>query len=159
MSGKRYQPRVSYDLAETVLCDEVIVPPRYGGPTSPEEAQAAEDAPDEAETTAVAPPTAGAVGFALGGHVAGLDQPAVDAMRRAEMTWIKKQVRHVPGSAPDSSIIGQAHAQGFRVLIGALGDKNALAADFNGYVAQFSQFLASLASAGANALRWRCVCP
>ena len=36
VSGKEYQARVSYDLEEAVLCDEVLVPPQYGGPVSAE---------------------------------------------------------------------------------------------------------------------------
>ena len=43
-SGKEYQTRVSYDLEEVVLCDEVHVPPQYGGPT--QSAQAAAPADD-----------------------------------------------------------------------------------------------------------------
>ncbi|MCY3834179.1 MAG: hypothetical protein OXG85_14290 [Chloroflexi bacterium] len=148
VSGREYQPRVSYDLAEAVLCDEVLVPPRYGGPTSPEQAEA-EAGAEDATTASVAPAAAGAARFALGGHVAGLDANAVSAMQRAGMTWVKKQVRH---GGSGGGIIAQAHAQGFRVLIGALGDKNRLASDFDGYVGDYALFVAALARNGADAI-------
>ena len=143
VTGKEYQVRVSYDLAEVVLCDEVLVPPQFGGPASAE-SPAAEAAP-----AAPAPVAAGSGGFALGGHVAGLDGAAINAMRQAGMTWVKKQVRHGGGGG---DIIAQAHGAGFKVLIGALGDKNRLASDFNGYVGDFAQFVAALARNGADAI-------
>lgn len=143
ISGRKYQARVSYDLAEAALCDEVLVPPRYGGPTSPAQA----GAEPEAGAPAGAPPAAGATGFALGGHIAGLDASAVSAMQRAGMTWVKKQVRH---GGSDGGVLGSA--QGFRVLIGALGDKNRLAADFDGYVGDYALFVAALARNGAHAI-------
>ncbi|MDE2854905.1 MAG: hypothetical protein OXN88_12095 [Chloroflexota bacterium] len=142
VSGKEYQVRVSYDLAEAVLCDEVLVPPQYGGPVS------AESPADEPAPAAPASAAAGPAGFALGGHIAGFDQTAVNAMRQAGMTWVKKQVRHGGGG----DIIAQAHNAGFKVLIGALGNKQRLAADFNGYVGDFAQFVAALARNGADAI-------
>ena len=30
-SGRQYQPRVSYDLLDTAMCDEIQIPPRYAG--------------------------------------------------------------------------------------------------------------------------------
>ena len=35
VSGKEYQARVSYDLAEAVICDEVRVPPQYAPAAAP----------------------------------------------------------------------------------------------------------------------------
>jgi len=148
VSGRKYQARVSNDLADSVICDEVHVPPQFGGPTSPERAEA-EAAPDAEAAPVAPPPSAGATSFALGGHVAGFDANTAALMKNAGMTWVKKQVRH---GASDASVIAQVHGQGMRVLLGALGDKNRLAADFDGYVAEFAGFLASLASSGADAI-------
>ena len=70
-------------------------------------------------------------------------------MKRAGMTWVKKQVRH--GGA-GGEVIAQAHGQGFKVLIGALGDKQRLAADFNGYIGDLHSLSAALARNGADAI-------
>ena len=43
----------------------------------------------------------------------------------AGMTWVKKQVHY--GLSDGKDLIEQAHAQGYKVLLGALGDKNQLA--------------------------------
>lgn len=144
VSGKEYQARVSYDLAESVICDEVHVPPQF--------APAAAPAPAEGEASAVAPAasTANTGGFALGGHVVGLDGTAASLMKRAGMTWVKKQVTH--HISDGGSIIGAARAHGFKVLLGALGDKNRLAADFDGYVREFADYVGFLASQGADAI-------
>ena len=47
LSGREYQARVSYDLAESVNCDEVRVPPQFAPAPAP--------APEQAEASAVAP--------------------------------------------------------------------------------------------------------
>jgi hypothetical protein len=70
------------------------------------------------------------------------------------MTWMKKQVRHSLGAnaTENAGIIDPAKAAGFKVLLGVVGDKNQLAADFDGYVADYSQYVAGLASLGADAI-------
>lgn len=138
VSGKEYQARVSYDLAESVICDEVRVPPQYGGAVS------------RAAGSAVGPANAGPGGFALGGHIAGFDGTTAALMQRAGMTWVKKQVRH--GVSDGKDVIAAAHAQGFKVLLGALGNKQRLADNFDGYVAEFAQYAGYLASLGADAI-------
>ncbi|MCY3779994.1 MAG: hypothetical protein OXG78_06775 [Chloroflexi bacterium] len=150
-SGAEHQARVSFDLADSVICDEVQIPPQYAPPPVVEAAPAA-DEPAEAQEAAVVvgPANAGPAGFALGGHVAGLDGAAVNAMRSAGMTWVKKQVRH--GQSDGGGIIAQAKAHGFKVLLGALGDKNQLASNFEGYVAEFAKYVAFLAQQGADAI-------
>ncbi len=144
VSGKEYQARVSYDLAESVVCDEVHVPPQYAPAVAPAAA--------EGEASAVAPAasTANTGGFSLGGHVVGLDGTAASLMNRAGMTWVKKQVTH--GISDGASIIGAARAHGFKALLGALGDKNRLAANFEGYVQEFADYVGFLASQGADAI-------
>ena len=144
VSGKEYQARVSYDLAEAVICDEVRVPPQY--------APAAAPAPAEGEASAVAPAASSANtgGFSLGGHVVGLDGTAASLMNRAGMTWVKKQVTH--GISDGGGIISVARAHGFKVLLGALGDKNKLEANFEGYIQEFADYVGFLASQGADAI-------
>ena len=152
-SGKEYQARVSYDLNESLICDEVQVPARYGG--AAQKAQEAAPADETGEAAAVAGPapvgsTANVSGFMLGGHVDGLTGAAASAMKSARMTWVKKQVRH--GISDGAGIIAAARANGFKVLLGALGQKNRLASDFDNYVREYSEYVALLARQGANAI-------
>ena len=153
-SGKEYQARVSYDLADSVVCDEVHVPPQYAPDPTPVPPPAAEAAaqPAESQTVAVAPiaSTANVGGFELGGHIAGFGGGAVNAMRQAGMTWVKKQVTH--GISDGAGIIAAARAQGFKVLLGALGSKDRLRDNFDGYVAEFAQYVGFLAGQGADAI-------
>lgn len=146
-AGEAYQARVSYDLADSVICDEAHIPPRFAPAPAPA-AEAGEGEGEEAQ--AVVASTASVGGFALGGHVAGLDGAATNAMRSAGMTWVKKQV--IFGQSDGRDLIAQAHGQGFKVLLGALGNKNSLASDFDGYVKAFAEYVAHLASLGADAI-------
>ena len=150
VSGHEYQARVSYDLQDTVLCDEAIVPPQYAPP--PVVAAPAADVAAETggEVLPAAPSTANTSGFALGGHVAGFDGTTVSQLQRAGMIWVKKQVRH--GISDGRDLIAQAHANGFKVMLGALGSKDQLAQNFDGYVAEFAQYVAFLAQNGADAI-------
>ena len=66
------------------------------------------------------------------------------------MTWVKKQVQY--GISDGRDLIEAAHAQGYKVLLGAKGDKNLLAADFDGFVAEFAKYVAHLAALGADAI-------
>ena len=144
VSGREYQARVSYDLAESVICDEVHVPPQYAPAVAPATAEG------EASAVAAAASTASTGGFALGGHVAGFDGTAVALMRRAGMTWVKKQVRH--GHSDGKDLIAAAHGNGLKVVLGALGNKQRLADNFDGYVPEFAQYVGYLASLGADAI-------
>ena len=142
VSGRQYQPRVSYDLLETAMCDEIQIPPRYAGVAASVASAAA----------AAGPANAGPGGFVLGGHVVALDGTAIELMKRAGMTWVKKQLRLENGIDTGISLIKAAHANGFKILLGVIGDKNALASDFDGYVGRFAQFVGQLASSGADAI-------
>ena len=73
-------------------------------------------------------------------------------MKRAGMTWVKKQLRLENGIDTGISFINSAHAYGFKIMLGVVGDKNALASDFEGYVGRFAQFVGQLASSGADAI-------
>lgn len=147
-SGKEYQARVSYDLAEAVVCDEVLVPPRYApAPTPAAEPAAAEEG---APVAAAAASTANVGGFVLGGHVAGLDGATAALMKNAGMTWVKKQVTH--GISDGRDVIAQAHGQGLKVVLGALGNKQRLTDNFDAYIGEFAQYVGFLASNGADAI-------
>ncbi|MYD10190.1 MAG: hypothetical protein F4X02_09115 [Chloroflexi bacterium] len=150
-SGEERQARVTFDLQHSVVCDEAIVPPQFAPPPQP---TAVPQAPEtEADPQAVAPaaPSAANLGaFVLGGHIASLDTAAINAMKSAGMTWIKKQVRH--GISDGGDVIAQAKANGFKVLLGALGNKSQLASNFDGYVNVFAEYVAHLASLGADAI-------
>lgn len=146
MRGDQYEARVSFDLKAVTVCDDVQV------------AAAPTQAPASGTPAAggeLPPPVAGSAatgGFELGGHVDGLDQSAVNAMRSAGMTWVKKQLPMSAGLGKGQEFINSAKQNGFKILLGVVGDKNQLAADFNGYVASFSQFVGQLASSGADAI-------
>ncbi|MCE2489740.1 MAG: hypothetical protein J4G17_07160 [Anaerolineae bacterium] len=89
--------------------------------------------------------------FEYGGHVTSTGSGrAVNAMRQAGMTWMKKQVRHPGGDA--GSVISAAKSNGFKVLIGALGDKNQLAARGAAYMDEFAAWLGQVAAQGADAI-------
>lgn len=86
----------------------------------------------------------------VGGHILHFDDPTQDALRASGMTWVKKQVTF--GISDGKDLIEAAHAQGYKVLLGALGDKNRLASDFDAYVADFAEYVAYLARLGADAI-------
>ena len=86
----------------------------------------------------------------VGGHVQHFAVAAQDAMQSAGMTWVKKQVKY--GLSDGKDLIEAAHAQGYKVLLGALGDKERLANDFDDHVAEFAEYVAYLARLGADAI-------
>ena len=147
VSGKEYQARVSNDLSATVICDEVHVPPAYASSVAPEPAsEPAADAP------APAVGAANVAGFALGGQVVGLDGSAINLMRSAGMTWVKLQLPHSADIGTGTDWINNVHANGFKILLSVKGDHEALASEFDGYVARYAAFLGELAAAGADAI-------
>jgi len=89
-------------------------------------------------------PVAG--GFELGGHVFSFSYPA--QMRGAGMTWAKTQIRW-DGSAPASiaqSSIDAARSKGFKILLSIVGNSSQLAANQNGYIQNFANFLGGVAA-------------
>ena len=86
----------------------------------------------------------------VGGHIKHFDDDTQAALRAAGMTWVKKQVTF--GTSDGKDLIEAAHAQGYKVMLGALGNKNRLAQDFDGYVADFAEYVAYLAELGADAI-------
>ena len=89
--------------------------------------------------------------FEYGGHVTSTGSArAINAMRQSGMTWMKKQVRHPGGDA--GGVISAAKSNGFKILIGALGDKNQLASRGSAYMDEFVAWLAQVAAQGADAI-------
>ena len=86
----------------------------------------------------------------VGGHVHYFGDAAKEAMRSAGMTWVKKQVQY--GISDGKDFIEEAHSLGYKALLGAKGNKDQLAADFDGYVAKFAEYVGYLASLGADAI-------
>ena len=105
---------------------------------------------DPAQDMVPAPMVNNRLPIPVGGHVLHFGEAAIEAMRSAGMTWVKKQVHY--GISDGKELIDQAHALGLKVLLGAVGDKNRLAADFDGYVAEFAKYAAFLAELGADAI-------
>ncbi len=99
------------------------------------------------------PPTATIGQFALGGHIMEMTGGAYSIARSAGMTWIKVQHRYYVGqsAAEVSGMIANAHQNGFRILLGVVGDR-AQMGDFNGYVAAYAAFVSDVAALGADAI-------
>ncbi len=105
----------------------------------------------------VVPPVAGSIAvgaFEYGGHVTGTSTSAVTFMQSAGMSWMKVQLRYSPGMDPSAAAgpIGDAHARGFKILLGVVGYPNDLAAGGGGYVSQFASFLGGVAALGPDAI-------
>jgi hypothetical protein len=151
MRGDTYSARVSFDLDAVTVCDDVQV---AAAPVV-EESSSESSESSESSSEALPAPVSGSAnmsGFSLGGHVDGLTSSAVSAMQSAGMTWVKKQLPYSAGLGKGKEFINEAHNNGFKILLGVVGDKNGLASDFDGYVASYTQFLAELAAAGADAI-------
>jgi len=143
LTGKTHVTRVSFDLKAVVVCDRI----ETAGST-PATTTDNGDLPD--------PVAGGGVGgsFELGGHVTSITSEAKTAMTQAGMTWVKKQVRHSLGDGTGlaQSYIEAAKANGYKVLLGIVGDPTQLGADFDGYVAEYSKFVGDVAALGADAI-------
>ncbi len=103
------------------------------------------------EAAAAPPPAPAPVSggsFELGGHVRDLSLPYADLMHYAGMTWAKVQIRYPDSSAP--SIVAAAHSRGFKIQLSALGSPSMVTQP--GFEQNFASWVASLASAGADAI-------
>lgn len=121
--------------------------------------QAAPPAADGAPVATPAPlpppaPAAGGpvTGFSYGGHVGDFSELASNAMRRAGMTWIKRQWNYIRGQSPTelAGWINDAHARGFRILIGLVGEPGEVLQQ--GYFDEYARFAAGVAVLGADAI-------
>lgn len=99
------------------------------------------------------PPIASIGSFALGGHIMNMSGDALGLARRAGMTWIKVQHRYYVGQSANevAGLIGSAHQQGFRILLGVIGDRGQMG-DFDRYVGSYAAFVADAAALGADAI-------
>jgi uncharacterized protein YraI len=102
-----------------------------------------------------APPvsnTASTTGFNLGGHIQNFNDFTLNWMRVAGMTWIKKQWRWERGQDPANvqGLIDQAHASGFRILLGIVG--YAPYVNDPGYFEDYAAFVGGVAARGADAI-------
>ena len=121
---------------------------------APAEGQApAEGAPEQPAAppppVVNSPPTRG---FAYGGHVQDWGAFATEQMARAGMTWVKKQVRYTAGQNPGdvAGMINDAHARGFRILLGIVGLPDQLYQE--GYFDQYAAFVGGVAALGADGI-------
>lgn len=152
IDGNSYEARVSFDLKSVVVCDQV-------SPANAPVVQSTSD-DDSGETVDLPAPVAGSAAtgsFELGGHVEGLTGQAIGAMNTAGMTWVKKQLPLDTANADASlakgrEFIDSAHANGFKILLGVVGDKNEIANNYDNYIAFYSQFVGNLAASGADAI-------
>lgn len=143
LRGQTYEARVSFDLEDVAICDILTVavtptPPPAGTPQA-----------------GLPTPIAGSAAtgsFELGGHVDGLTQKAIDSMRQSGMTWVKKQLPVSAGVPKGIEFIQAAKNNGFKILLGVVGDKNALATNAQQYYQTYAGFVSELARAGADAI-------
>jgi LysM repeat protein len=119
--------------------------PGGGGSPPPAATQPPPAAPPQ-----VPPPSGGGGSFELGGQVAAFSRP--DLMKFAGMYWVKQQVRWHPGADPAGAagMINNAHAQGFKILISALGEPSAISGGAN--YADYARFVGGLAALGADGI-------
>jgi uncharacterized protein YraI len=91
-------------------------------------------------------------GFNLGGHIRGYGEQTLNALRRSGMSWVKKQFRYTAGQNPQDAagIINEAHALGFRILVGVVGAPSEVLN--GGYFDQYAGFVAGVAALGADAI-------
>jgi uncharacterized protein YraI len=96
--------------------------------------------------------TAPVRGFSYGGHVEAFGEDAVNAMRLAGMTWAKRQWRYYAGQNPAdvAGYINDAHAKGFRILLGIVGAPGEV--NNPGYFEQYASFVGGVAALGADAI-------
>jgi len=101
-----------------------------------------------------APPPAGSIRIEIGGHVTDTGSPrAIGPMRAAGMTWMKKQARFSwHGPADVAPVISTAHSNGFKILIGTVGDPNELAQGGQAYIESYTDWLQRIAGQGADAI-------
>lgn len=136
LNGNGYQARVSFDLKDVAVCDQVTT-----------------GAPAASNLPAPAAGSAAVGGFELGGHVLELNSNTVSLMNRSGMTWVKKQLEYNLGDDPSKAqgLINQAKANGFKILLGIKGKKEQMG-NFESYIGSFADFLGGVAALGADAI-------
>jgi hypothetical protein len=122
-------------------------PPAISSAPAPAEPASPASAPAAPPPPAANVPTRLTRGFEIGGHVAGFSDYAAQQMRRAGMTWVKRQMRADQDAAP---AINEAHSRGFRILLGVVGDAGRVGDD--NYLNEYAAQLARIAAQGADAI-------
>ena len=145
LNGNVYEARVSFDLNDVAICD-ILTAPIVATPDPESTADADVNLP-----AALAGSGAGGA-FELGGHVAALDANAVSAMNRSGMVWVKEQLPVTAGIGEATTRINNAHANGFKILLSIVPNRDALATDFQGHIADYAAFVGEVAAAGADAI-------
>lgn len=145
LNGNTYEGRISFDLDDVAICDLMtasIAPTAVPNSQNPDTG----DLPTPIEGS-------GAQGaFELGGHVDGLTGSAINAMNRSGMTWVKKQLPTSAGVQKGIEFINAAKSNNFKILLGVIGDKNAVEANLDSYAQDYATFVGALAEAGADAI-------
>ncbi len=127
----------------------VYVQPAAGAAATQTTPTVAEEQP--AATEAPPAPVVGSAavgGFELGGQTHTLGHP--DAMRQAGMSWVKFQIKWVPGTDPSVAAgkVATAHSNGFKVLLSIPGPSYPSSIDYGAYIS----FLSGVASYGPDAI-------
>ncbi len=101
-----------------------------------------------------APPPPGSINIEIGGHVLSTGSGrTVQAMRSAGMTWMKIQARFYRHGPPDvANEIGMARNNGFKILVGTVGNPDELAQGGQAYVNAYTDWLMKIAAQGADAI-------
>ncbi len=110
-------------------------------------------APSGGGFAAVAPPP-GSINIEIGGHVLGTNSSrAIIPMQQAGMTWMKIQARFNQNGPPDlSGDINNAKNNGFKILVGTVGNPAELGQGGQGYINAYADWLAKVAAQGADAI-------
>lgn len=123
--------------------------PPAGEPTAVPPNESGGQQPPASPPEISAPPSAANVrGFELGGQINDFDPGALQAMRSAGMTWIKKQAKEGDGAA--FGYISAAKGNGFKILLSVIGNKEAVTDP--SYQDAYAGFVGQLAAAGADAI-------
>ncbi len=85
--------------------------------------------------------------FELGGHIF-QDFEHAEEMRYAGMTWVKVQARYPESEYAET--IAQAHAQGFKILVSAVGEANMVTEP--NFSSRFAEWVSAIAASGADAV-------
>jgi uncharacterized protein YraI len=131
----------------TTIVDQIVAPTTSSAAPA---ASAGADVGDGGAPPAPVAGGAGLAGFGYGGHVDSFAHP--NLMQQAGMTWAKRQVRFQMGASGNvaAGAIQQAHANGFKILLGIVGDPNQMGAP--GYYDDYARFVGEVAALGPDAI-------
>lgn len=142
LRGDVFQGRISFDLKELVVCENVVTAA----------ATAANGTPNPNLPTPI-PGSAATGGFELGGQALDMNLNTLGLMNRSGMKWAKQQVQYGLNDDPNKTAaqINIAHSNGFKILLSVKGSKDQMG-NFDSYIASFAQFLGGVAKLGADAI-------